>query len=226
LGSPVLNGTDLTTEIFSQPSSLIENLYVDQGFELSPLPFSRKEVKNVVKFFKKENRQIYLGNQANESLIKSLSLKDFQVIHFACHGLLDEYFPFRSALVLSGGNKDGEDGFLQVREIYNLKMNAEMIVLSACQTGRGKLERGEGVLGLPRIFFYTGAQSVLTSLWRIRDKSTSKFMNLFYKFLFQGNSKVEALRMAKLRMMKSRFSHPYYWAAFVLNGDFATSLVQ
>ena len=226
LGSPTLNGTDLKKEAFSRPVSLIENLYVDQGFDLSPLPFSRKEVKNVVKFFNKENRQIYLDNKANEALIKSLSLKDYQVIHFACHGLLDEYFPFRSALVLSGGNKDEEDGFLQVREIYNLKMNAEMIVLSACQTGKGKLEHGEGVLGLPRIFFYTGAQSVLTSLWRIHDKSTSKFMNLFYESLFQGNSKAQALRMAKLRMMKSRFSHPHYWAAFVLNGDFATSLVQ
>ncbi|MCJ7579250.1 MAG: CHAT domain-containing protein [Candidatus Aminicenantes bacterium] len=225
-GSPIVNGTDLKKKTFSPPVSSIENLYTDQGFDLSPLPFSRKEVKNVVKFFKKENSQIYLDNQANEALIKSLSLKDYQVIHFACHGLLDEYSPFRSALVLSRGNEDEEDGFLQVREIYNLKMNAEMIVLSACQTGKGKIEHGEGVLGLPRIFFYTGAQSVLTSLWRIHDKSTAEFMNLFYEFLFQGNSKAQALRMAKLRMMKSRFSHPYYWAAFVLNGDFATSLVQ
>jgi len=226
LGNPMLTGTDLKEDPFSQPVSLIEKLYADQGFDLSPLPFSRKEVKNVVKFFNKKNRHIYLDSRANEALIKSLPLKDYQVIHFACHGLLDEYFRFRSALVLSGGKNDDEDGFLQVREIYNLKMNAEMIVLSACQTGRGKLEQGEGVLGLPRIFFYTGAQSVLTSLWRIHDKSTSKFMNLFYEYLFQGKSKVQALRMAKLRMMKSRFSHPHYWAAFVLNGDFATSLVK
>ncbi|MFC2161922.1 CHAT domain-containing protein, partial [Acidobacteriota bacterium] len=225
-GSPIINGMDAKKRDFSSPGSLIENLYAGQGFDLSPLPFSRKEAKNVVKFFPKENRNIYLGNQANETLVKSLSLENFQVIHFACHGLLDEYFPFRSALVLSEGNKGEEDGFLQVREIYNLKMNAEMIVLSACQTGRGKLEHGEGVIGLPRIFFYTGAQSVLTSLWRINDKSTSKFMKYFYEYLFKANSKAHALRMAKLRMMKSRFSHPHFWAAFILNGDYATSLVQ
>jgi CHAT domain-containing protein len=225
-GSPSLNGSDSKKETFSQPVSLIKNLYADQGFDLSPLPFSRKEARNVVKFFPKENRQIFLDNQANEAVIKTISLKDYQVIHFACHGLLDEYSPFRSALVLSRGNGGEEDGFLQVREIYNLKMNAEMIVLSACQTGKGKMEYGEGILGLPRIFFYSGARSVLTSLWRIHDKSTSKFMNLFYAYLFQGYSKAQALRLAKLRMMKSRYSHPYYWAAFVLNGDFATSLVS
>jgi len=224
-GSPIINGTGSKKETFSRPVSLIKNLYTDQGFDLSPLPYSRKEAKNVVKFFPKENRRIYLDNQANEALIKTLPLTDYQVIHFACHGLLDEYFPFRSALVLSRGDKGEEVGFLQVREIYNLKMKAEMIVLSACQTGKGKLEYGEGVLGLPRIFFYTGAQSVLTSLWRINDKSTSKFMNLFYEYLFKGYSKAQSLRLAKLRMMKSRFSHPHYWAAFVLNGDFATSLV-
>lgn len=224
VGSAISNETDSEKEIFSRPMSLIKNLYADQGFDLSPIPFSRIEVRNVVKFFPKVNRRLYLDNRASEAFVKTHSLEEYQVIHFACHGLLDEHFPFRSALVLSREENSGEDGFLQVREIYNLKMKAEMIVLSACQTGRGKLEYGEGVLGLPRIFFYTGAQSVLSSLWSIHDKSTSKFMNLFYEFLFQGYSKAQALRLTKLRMMKSRFSHPHYWAAFVLNGDFATSI--
>ena len=224
-GSPTSIGTDFKKTTFSRPGSLIKDLYADQGFDLSPLPFSKKEARNVVKFFPAENRHIYLGKQANEAFIKTLSLEEYQVIHFACHGLLDEYHPFRSSLVLSEGDKGVEDGFLQVREIYNLKMNAELIVLSACQTGKGKIEHGEGVMGLPRIFFYTGAQSVLTSLWKIHDKSTSKFMNLFYEYLFQGYSKAQALRSAKLKMMKSRYSHPHYWAAFVLNGDFSTSLV-
>lgn len=224
-GNPVLNVDNKKKKSISRPKALIDELYAGQGFDLSPLPFSRKEARNIVKFFPKENRVMYLNEKANEAFIKKLSLTDYQVIHFACHGLLDEKFPFRSSLVLSRGKKGEEDGFLQVREIYNLKMNAELIVLSACQTGKGKLERGEGILGLPRIFFYTGAQSVLTSLWRIHDKSTSKFMNFFYEYLFQGYSKAQALRLAKLKMMRSRFSHPHYWAAFVLNGDFATSLV-
>ena len=224
-GSPVLNINNSRKKSVSSPMALIDDLYAGQGYDLSPLPFTGREARNVVKFFPKENRTIYLKEKADEASIKKLSLTDYQVIHFACHGLLDEKFPFRSALVLSKGKKEEEDGFLQVREIYNLKMNAEMIVLSACQTGRGKLEHGEGVLGLPRIFFYTGAQSVLTSLWRIHDKSTSRFMNLFYEYLFQGYGKAQALRLTKLKMMKSRFSHPHYWAAFVLNGDFSTSLV-
>ena len=224
-GSPSLNGEDSKKTTFSRQVSLIKNLYADQGFDLSPLPFSRKEARNVVKYFPKENRQIYIDKQANEAFIKTISLEDYQVIHFACHGLLDEYSPFRSALVLARGKRGDEDGFLQVREIFNLKMNAEMIVLSACQTGKGRLEHGEGVLGLPRIFFYIGARSVLTTLWKIHDKSTSKFMDLFYEHLFRGYSKAQALQMAKLRMIKSRFSHPHHWAAFVLNGDFATSIV-
>ena len=225
LGNPELNNMSVKDRSSPRPWSYIENFYTEQGFDLSPLPFSRKEAKNVVRFFPRKNRSIALGDQASEDFIKKISLTDYQVLHFACHGLLDEYFPFRSALVLSRGNKSNEDGFLQVREIYRLKMNAELIVLSACQTGKGKLEQGEGVLGLPRIFFYTGAQSVLTSLWKIYDKSTSIFMNLFYRYLFQGCSKVQALRKAKLKMIKSRFSHPHYWAAFILNGEFATSLV-
>ena len=99
-------------------------------------------------------------------------------------------------------------------------MNADLIVLSACETAKGKMEHGEGILGLPRIFFYTGARSVVTSLWRIDDRSTAKLMEWFYRYLFRGYKKTHALQLAKLKMVQSRFSHPHYWAAFVLNGDF------
>ena len=133
---------------------------------------------------------------------------------------MDEEFPFRSALILSLDEDRKEDGFLQVREIYNLKLEADLVILSACQTGKGKLERREGILGFPRIFFYIGAKSVVLSLWKINDKSTSIFMNYFYYYLSQGNEKARALRLAKLKMIESKFCHPFYWAAFVLNGDF------
>jgi len=112
-----------------------------------------------------------------------------------------------------------EDGFLLVREIYNLRLSADMIVLSACQTGKGRLENVEGVLGLPRIFFYCGARSVVSSLWKINDKSTTQFMSHFYKYLSEGNSKSQALRLAKIKMINSRYSHPFFWASFVLYGD-------
>lgn len=201
------------------PSKILKEIYENQGFEFSPLPYSEKEIKNISKFFPKNKQKIYLENQAKEEVIKNASLENYQIIHLACHSLLDERFPFRSALVLTVDKDSEEDGFLLVREINNLRLSAEMIVLSACQTGRGRLENIEGVLGLPRIFFYCGARSVVSCLWKINDKSTTKFMSFFYKYLSQGESKSQALRLAKLALLKSKYSHPFYWASFVLYGD-------
>jgi CHAT domain-containing protein len=117
-----------------------------------------------------------------------------------------------------------EDGFLQVSEIYNLRLRSELVILSACQTARGRLENGEGILGLPRIFFYSGARSVLSTLWRIEDKSTARFMKYFYKYLTKGFDKSESLRLAKIKMIKSGYSHPFYWAGFVLNGEYSSAI--
>ena len=194
-------------------------IYLGQGFDFSPLPFSKKEILDVAGHFPRKSRDLYLGREAQERVLKGLSLEDYQIVHFACHGLLDEKVPFRSALVLSKDERKEEDGFLQVREIYNLRMNADLVVMSACQTGKGSLERGEGLLGLPRIFFYAGSKAVVSALWPIGDRSTAGFMDKFYGFLSGGYSKTAALRLAKLRMIGSEFSHPFYWAAFVLNGD-------
>ena len=129
----------------------------------------------------------------------------------------------RSALVLTLDDNPEEDGFLQAREISNLRMNADLVVLSACQTGKGRLENAEGVLGLPRTFFYAGARSTISSLWKINDKSTAELMPEFYRYLAAGNNKARSLRLAKLNMLQSRFSHPFYWAAFILTGDFLSA---
>jgi len=126
----------------------------------------------------------------------------------------------RSALVLTLDDDPNEDGFLQAREISKLQLNADLVVLSACQSGKGRLENGEGVLGLPRSFFYAGARSTISSLWKINDRSTSEIMPEFYRCLAAGHNKARSLRLAKLKMLKSRFSHPFYWAAFILNGDY------
>jgi len=193
--------------------------YLGLGFDFSPLPFSKKEILDVAGHFPRKSRDFYLGREAQERVLKSLPLEDYQIVHFACHGLLDEKVPFRSALVLSKDERKEEDGFLQVREIYSLRMNADLVVLSACQTGKGSLERGEGPLGLPRIFFYAGSKAVVSALWPIGDRSTAGFMDMFYGFLSRGYSKTAALRLVKLQMIRSEFSHPFYWAAFVLNGD-------
>jgi len=198
---------------------ILSESYLSQGYDISPLPYSEREILKISRYFPKKRRDIYLEEEAKEETIKKIFLKDYQIIHFACHGFLDEERPFRSALVLSLDGDSQEDGFLQVREIFNLRLNADLIVLSACQTGRGKLENGEGILGLPRIFFYVGAKSVVLTLWKINDESTSELMSLFYHYLSCGNNKAKALRLAKLKMINSKFCHPFYWAPFVLSGD-------
>jgi CHAT domain-containing protein len=135
--------------------------------------------------------------------------------------LIDEEVPARSGVVLSLNGEGEEDGVLQMNEIFNLDLKADMVVLSACQTGLGKVVRGEGMIGLTRAFMYAGAPSAVVSLWRVQDSSTAEFMRSFYSHLRAGKSKVEALRQAKLEMIRSdipahRF--PYYWAPFVLVG--------
>ncbi|MBS3819143.1 CHAT domain-containing protein [bacterium] len=203
----------------TSPSQILKELYQKKGFDISPLPYTKKEIKKISRYFPEKATRIFGDKEVREKVVKSFPLHRYKVIHFACHGLLDEEFPFRSALVLSLHDQKGNDGFLQVREIWNLKMKAELVVLSACQTGRGKLEKGEGLLGLARVFFYSGAQSVVCTLWKIGDKPTSRFMNFFYKFLKKGKDKAEALRLAKLEMMKTQYAHPFFWASFVLNGE-------
>jgi len=203
---------------------ILRELYLDQGFYFSPLPYTEREILEISGYFPEDRKDIYLKDEAREEIFKEAPLKDYQIIHFACHGFLAEEFPFRSALVLALDDDPQEDGFLQVRELYNLRLNADLVVLSACQTGKGKLERGEGILGLPRVFFYAGARSVILALWRINDESTAKFMNLFYRYLSEGSDKAQALRLAKLDMINSKFSHPFYWAAFILNGDSNSTL--
>jgi CHAT domain-containing protein/tetratricopeptide (TPR) repeat protein len=198
---------------------VLREIFLNDGFELSPLPHSRKEIKRITRCFPGERVDILLDSQAREGSVKDRPLEQYQIIHFACHGFLDEKTPMRSALVLTLDDNIEEDGFLQAREISNLSLNAELVVLSACQTGKGRLENAEGVLGLPRAFFYAGARSTISSLWKISDKSTSEIMPSFYRYLAAGQNKARALRLAKLEMLKSPHSHPFYWAAFVLNGD-------
>jgi tetratricopeptide (TPR) repeat protein len=223
-GNPAYTWNGKTNKKNTIPSEILKEIYQNEGFNLTSLPYSEREVRKISKFFHKTKRDIYLNHKASEKTIKNLSLNDYQILHFACHAILDEKFPFRSALVLSKEDSLDEDGFLQVSEIYNLRMTSDLVILSACQTGRGRLEKGEGVLGLPRIFFYAGAKSVISTLWKIDDKSTSIFMNHFYDYLSQGKNKAQSLRLAKLEMINSKYSHPFYWSAFILNGDYASKV--
>jgi len=140
----------------------------------------------------------------------------------ATHGFLDETKPARSGILFSRAANSSEDGILQTGEIMRLKMNADLVTLSACSTGLGKLVGGEGILGITRGFFYAGARNVAVTLWNVNDSATAKLMSAFYRYLNSGVPKGEALRRAKLEMLHGSqplWRHPYYWAAFVIEGD-------
>lgn len=186
---------------------------------LPPLPFSKREVQDIGRTLGAFGADILTGDAANEGAIKQWPLNDYRIIHFACHGFLNEPSPFRSALALSMADGPGDDGLLQMREIYGLDLDADLVVLSACQTAAGRLERSEGPMGLARPFFFAGARSVIASLWPINDKSTVSFMHDFYSYLIEGHPAGEALRDAKKKMLRSPWAHPFYWASFMLQGD-------
>ena len=200
-------------------ASILRETYEGQGFDFSSLPQSGREIKEISRYFSKKDRTICLREEASEARIKGLPLEDYPVIHFACHGFVDEKIPYRSSLVLSPNEPSREDGFLQVREITHLRLAAELVVLSACETGRGRVEQGEGILGFSRGFFYSGARSVVSTLWKIGDRATALFMRHFYFYLSRGEEKTQALRSAKLRLLESGYSHPFYWAPFGLHGE-------
>ena len=186
------------------------------------LEFSGKEIENIASFFKKGNAEVYLRDDAKEENVKREGeLKKFNYVHFATHGFIDETKPDFSSIVLTQDNNSKEDGFLQATEIFNLNLNADLVVLSACQTGLGKLIRGEGMVGLTRAFMYAGTSSVLVSLWSVSDVSTATLMGEFYRNLIKEKlSKTDALRKAQLSIMRDeKFAHPFYWAPFVLFGD-------
>ena len=206
------------------PAGLMKSIYESEGFELVPLKQSRKEVRAIARFFPEGARDIYLGRAASEETVKTAALENYGIIHLACHGYQDERVPFRSGLFLSLHDGQREDGLLQAREIAHLRLRAGLVVLSACRSSRGYIERGEGTMGLNRVLFLAGAQSVLSSLWEVGDRAAAEFMGLFYGHLFRGESKTLALRSAKLRMLNSGQRHPFYWAAFVLHGDGLTGI--
>lgn len=160
-------------------------------------------------------------NATEENVKKPGNLAKFNYIHFATHGTINDQKPDLSSLVLTKGSNSAEDGLLQANEIFNLKLKADLVVLSACRTGLGKLVRGEGFIGLTRAFMYAGTPSVLVSLWSVSDISTATLMGEFYRNLVKNKlSKTDALRKAQLNLLvNEKFSHPFYWAPFILVGD-------
>ena len=164
-----------------------------------------------------------LDFRANRATAMSDELGRYRIIHFATHGLLNSEHPELSGLVFSLIDEQGrpQNGFLRLHEIYNLRLPAELVVLSACQSGLGKQIKGEGLVGLTRGFMYAGAPRVVASLWQVNDYATAELMKRFYRgMLKDGLRPAAALRAAQIEMFNQKqWSSPYFWAAFVLQGE-------
>ena len=215
--APDYSGPDFT--IPDSTKHLLAQLLVRDGN--LPLPGAAVEVERIGELF---DGKVMLKSEASESAFKAIA-RDYQILHLAMHSLLDDENPLNSELVFSVGSDSLDDGFLALSEIYNLDLSAEMVVLSACSSGYGKLQRGEGSISLSRAFRYAGSNSIVMSLWKIPDEATSEIMVDFYQNLLKGESKDAALREAKLAFLDVSddplLNHPYYWAGFVPIGDMA-----
>jgi CHAT domain-containing protein/tetratricopeptide (TPR) repeat protein len=194
-----------------------------RGYTFERLKHSGVEVLKVNEAFgnTQGSRDVLIGFDASESRVKSKDLRQFQYLHFAVHGILAYDVPYlkEPALVLAVDPDGKEDGFLTLSEIYGLKLSADLVTLSACETGLGLSFVGEGVIGLSRAFMNAGARAILVSLWKVSDESTALLMEEFYRFLAQGINKVEALKKAKGYLRKQGYENPYFWAPFILIGD-------
>ncbi|MFY0607243.1 MAG: CHAT domain-containing protein [Cyclobacteriaceae bacterium] len=192
------------------------------GVSISALPGTKLEVDEIDALVEEKGflSETYLFENAKEEVIKSGVLKDYQYVHFATHGFVNEAVPAYSGVFLSQDEASEEDCILFASEIYNLEIDADLVTLSACETGLGKFSYGEGIVGLTRAFLFAGAKNLLVSQWKVSDASTAKMMVDFYDHILAGKSKATALREAKLTLIKSsEFSEPYYWAPFVLIGE-------
>ena len=204
---------------------------MERGLELHPLPYAQTEVESLARLFP-ERSQVYVGEEATEERAKALG-ENVSLIHFATHGLVNEHLPLESSLALTIPEhwREGEEiGLLQVWEIYeHVRLDADLVTLSACETALGKDLSGEGILGLTRAFQFAGARSVVASLWGVNDQATAELMKRFYTNLRSGMARDEALRQAQMTLRAGplelgegrqlRTSHPFYWAAFQLYGD-------
>ncbi|MBS0015748.1 MAG: CHAT domain-containing protein [Arthrospira sp. SH-MAG29] len=195
----------------------------DAGPVLNRLPFTAKEAQTILSLVPESERRQALGFEASRLTITNPELSQYQIVHFATHGLIDPINPELSGVVLSLYDQRGQvqDGFLRLHDIFNLNLPAELVVLSACETGLGRSVRGEGLVGLTRGFMYAGARRVVVSLWSVSDVGTSEVMSRFYYRMFNGGeTPAAALRAAQLEMWNSdQWKSPYYWAAFTIQGD-------
>lgn len=214
-GNPQLNGG---------PTAALRGAEFEK---FGPLPEAEEEVKTLGQIYGAVNSRVFIGSEAREKVVKTEAAK-YEVLHFATHGLLDNRNPMFSYLTLAQTAGDqNEDGLLEAREILNMDLHAKLAVLSACQTARGRVGAGEGVIGMSWALFVAGVPTTVASQWKVDSASTTSLMIDFHRRLTkrQANprlkeTKAEALRQASLGLLRSeRYRHPFYWAGFVMIGD-------
>jgi CHAT domain-containing protein len=193
------------------------------GGSLPRLPFARREADAIVAAAGVDSAFRAVDFQASRETALSGALEGFRIVHFATHGLLNAKRPELSGLVLSLVDERGRprDGFLRVRDVYDLRLPADLVVLSACQTALGEDVQGEGLVGLTRGFMHAGAARVVASLWPVDDVATAELMRRLYgRMLREGTRPAAALRDAQMEMAaEAPWRDPYYWAGFVLQGE-------
>ena len=206
-----------------EQSDLIRSATESGVLNFQRLPFTRQEAEAIANLAGEATSLKALDFSASRDTVFDAELDQYRIVHFATHGLLNSRHPELSGIVLSLVDKDGRarDGFLRTHDIYNLKLRADLVVLSACRTALGNEVRGEGLLGLTRGFMYSGTPRVVASLWDVRDEATSKLMTHFYQqMLREGLRPAAALRAAQLALLKDpRWEAPYFWAGFTLQGE-------
>jgi len=221
-----LNAPAVAQALAADASRLLEHVGESTdgaAMKIPRLPYTRQEAEQILGVARGGVNLRALDFEANRTAATSPALGEYRYLHFATHGYLDTQRPSLSALVLSqvDAQRQARDGFLRVNDIYNARLNADLAVLSACQTGLGKEVRGEGTMGLTRAFLYAGVPRVIVSLWNVNDRATAGLMaTLYERMLRHGKSPTAALREAQNELRKQKqWQAPYYWAAFVQHGE-------
>ena len=209
-GNPIVGGETATR---------VRRVFMSE--KLDPLPEAERLVNELGRMYGPGRSRVLTGAAAREEVAKTEAPK-YRIVQLATHGILNNVSPMYSHLVLAQGDKaSGEDGLLEAWEMKDLNLNADMVILSACETARGKVSRGEGMIGMTWAAFIAGAPTTVASQWRVESRSTTELMLEFHRQMLSGKaSKAEALRRAALKLKRTReFSHPSYWAGFVIVGD-------
>ena len=233
LADPVFDPADPRVKQGAEPGTLetakaaplpAPEAQVTRGFGLERLPFTRSEADEIIGLVPVDSRLEAVDFGASKETATSGRLSQYRIVHFATHGVFNSEHPEFSGIVLSLVDKNGkpEDGILRLNDLFNLKLRADLVVLSACKTGLGKEVRGEGLMGLTRGFMYAGAPRVVVSLWSVNDQATAELMLRFYRGMLgsQQLRPAAALRQAQVAMFKDqRWRSPYFWAGFVMQGE-------